>query len=254
MRIPVRLVVISALLGLMLPWAVGVPSAAAHADLIAQSPRDGQFLQVSATRTTVRIDFGELVEVTASGLRIRDYRGTVLSGRALVRSLPTSDPDVTPSRVWVTSMKPLARGRYAVEYSVLSQDGHRVIRAFGFSVGLTTSASRPAVVAMRTMLPAQPAPAVTISRPVVGWRSITVAMPSGTSGGEVRLTCQRAGATAPRVSAPFVWTLGRTIGGRATASGYLPTPCSYRIGVTVNRAFPRYPSSWQSTSVVAVGG
>jgi hypothetical protein len=155
-------------------------------------------------------------------------------------------------RVSARSKTALPKGRYALEYSVLSQDGHVVTGAIGFGVGVTTSPSRPSSVAMKTTLASQPAPKVVISRAQVGLRSIKVTLPAGTTGGTVKLTCQRVGGAAPKVSAPFSWALGKISGGTATATGFIPTPCRYTVLVILNRPFPQYSSSWTTTTGLVI--
>ncbi len=248
MKRPLVLALAAALVAAALPVLVAAP-AQAHAEVLGQGPRDGTVLTATSARTTVYVDFNEVVSITGSSLRIRDAAGVVRSLPATIRELPSGDPDVTPSRVSAVSKVALPKGRYAVEYSVLSQDGHRVTRAFGFAVGVYTTPAKPAVVVMRTVLTSQPAPRVVITRAAVGLRTISVRMPTGTAGGTVQLVCQRVGTAAARVSAPFIWALGpKASTGYAAARGYLPTPCRYTITVTVNRPFPKYPSAWTTTT------
>jgi methionine-rich copper-binding protein CopC len=252
MKRPVVLALVAALVAAAVPVLAATP-AHAHAEVIAQGPRDGAVLTATSSRTTVYVDFGEVVSITGASLRIRDAAGVVRSLPATIRALPSSDPDITPSRVSAVSRTALPKGRYAVEYSVLSQDGHRVVRAFGFGVGVYTSVAKPGLVPLRTVVTTLPAPRTVISRAAVGLRTISVRMPSGTAGGTVQLVCQRVGTASARVSAPFNWTLGPTVSGYASARGYIPTPCRYTITVTVNRPFPKYPSAWTTSVGLLVG-
>ncbi|WP_370247452.1 copper resistance protein CopC [Nocardioides sp.] len=225
---------------------VATAPASAHATLVGRTPQDGAVLRVSSTPTTVSVTFDEEVTITPSSLRVRGPRGAVLSGNA---SLILLEGD--QSRVQATTRKALPRGGYAVEYSIESADGHRLTQATGFGVGVSTPASSTARIALGSSSSGA-APRTTISGTRVGARSISVRMPADTNGGQVQLTCNREGSTAAKVGAPFVWELGRTVNGVATASGYLPTACRYTVVVTLSRPFPQAAGSWRTGTPIPI--
>lgn len=225
---------------LLAPVLVAVLPAApagAHASLSAQFPADGEVLAPSGEPTNVRYEFNEPVTVAPAGMAIRDGGGALVSGAA------GTAPDAAEVAT-VTSSAALAAGRYALETSVLSKDGHQLVFAYGFAVGPEQA------------LPAAPlslelAAADGVSAPLAvgvdgagpGRRTVTLPAADGITGGEVRLTCRRAaGERVAKVRAPFVWKLAAPQGGTATASGYLPVPCTYTVRVVLERAFPAAPS------------
>lgn len=234
---------------ILLSPLVLAPPAVAHASVLDVSPSDGARLTRTSATTLASVTFDEVVETSSSGLRVRSATGAVLTAGA--RRTIISGEDEDRSRVSARTRSSLPAGRYALEYSIVSADGHRLTRAFGFAVSAGTPASSTATVPMARSSSGA-APRVTISGTRVGARSIRVRMPSGTRGGQVQLTCTRSGSTPARVSAPFIWRLGATSGGYATARGYLPTPCRYTVSVTVERPFPGDPSAWRSTSALKI--
>lgn len=201
--------------------------ASAHASVIGANISDGQVLSATASARVFTVRFDEAVEAGAGSMRVRSATGRIMSGAA-----------AGSSSLSVRTLGALPRGRYALEYSVISQDEHPVTRAIGFGVGVTTPSSSPKSLSMPG------GPSASISGTRVGQRSIQVSMPSDGMGGEVRLTCQ----DTSKVRAPFVWQLSRS--GRA--SGYLPVACTYTVSVTVERSFPRGPL--MSTGSVRISG
>lgn len=228
------------LVAVLASLALLAPPAGAHAFLTAQFPTDGQILDSSADPTSVAYDYNEAVTVDPGGFAIRDAAGTLVSG-------PASAGADAPDRVGVTSSAPLAPGRYALETSVTSKDGHQLVTAYGFAVGPEPSAGAPTAVALELApVAADGAPlAVSVDASAPGSRTVTVPVPQGVTGGQVRLTCRRgAGDRVPKVRAPFLWKLGDPAGGVATATGYLPVPCAYTVRIVLERAFPASPSSY----------
>lgn len=201
--------------------------ASAHASAVGASISDGQVLSPSAAARTFTVRFNESVSANAGSMAVRSATGTVMSGAAS-----------GSSAISVRTKSGLKPGRYALEYSVTSQDGHPVSRAIGFAVGVGTPAAAAKAVSMSSG-----SPRVTISGGRVGQRTIKVAMPAGGTGGEVRLTCQ----SRDKVRAPFIWQLSAS----GSATGYLPMSCTYSVSVTVDRAFPRFPSTY--TGSVGIG-
>jgi hypothetical protein len=173
----------------------------------------------------------------------------------------------------VASTSALAAGQYALETSVRSGDGHQLVFAYGFAVGPVAenavaenavaenaaaenavaenaagdgSGAGAAVPLELAAVDPGGAPLVAaLSGTTTGARSVGVPVPAGVTGGEVRLTCRRApGERVAKVRAPFVWKLAAPQDGMATASGYLPVPCTYTVRITLERPFPASPVTY----------
>lgn len=115
--------VLAVLLTLAAVLALPGPRAAfAHASLVEVVPADGAVLETAPSRLTLR--FNEPVEITS--LRIVDGAGT---SRALVPS------GTGPSEVVEVPLPPLADGRHAVSWRMISADGHPVAGSAVFAVG-----------------------------------------------------------------------------------------------------------------------
>lgn len=238
---------------------VGTP-AGAHAFLLGQFPKDGEILDVAPTPTVVGYDFNEAVSVDPAGFALRDAEGRTVSGPASVAGLPSSAPrpeeprpgdavSLDPTRVSVTSSSPLAAGGYAIELSVRSIDGHQLVQAYGFAVGQVPQVTNTQVPVHVPAIGGGSPLAVTFDGSSPGSRTVRVPVPDGVTGGEVRLTCRREpGERIGKVRAPFLWRLGAPQDGTATATGYLPVPCSYTLRITLERAFPASPTSYVTTA------
>lgn len=212
--------------------------AGAHANIDGQSVRDGEVRAAKGTPSMFSVSFDQAVSAGASSMALRSANGSIVSGAARLTSSGWS------STVSVTSRTALPKGRYALEFSVVSADGHPVTRAIGFGVGVSTPSATPRSLSMHGGGDA------TISGARVGQRTIRVNMPAGSTGGQVKLTCQRSGGAA-KVRAPFIWDLGPSRGGVATASGYLPVACTYTVAVTAERSFPLFPVTWSGSVPIA---
>lgn len=247
-RAPRLLGAMAATIPLLVPVLVA-PPASAHASVLDIDPNDGAVLDRSSAPTSVSVTFDEVVSITSSSLRVRNASGGVLTGAASRTILSGGEED--HSRVSARTRRALPAGRFALEFSVTSQDGHQIARAFGFGVEVSTPASQRKRIRLASSSSGA-APRVVISGTRVGARAIRVRMPAGTTGGQVQLTCNREGDAPAKVSAPFVWRLGATSDGVATARGYLPTPCRYTVTLTLDRPFPADPSSWRTTSPLAI--
>lgn len=101
----------------------GPRAAFAHAVLVEAEPADGAVLETPPSR--LRLRFNEPVAITS--LRIVDGAGT---------SLPLAPPDAGPSDLVELPLPPLAEGRHAVSWRMVSADGHPVAGSAVFSVGL----------------------------------------------------------------------------------------------------------------------
>ncbi len=240
------------------PLGLVGPSAGAHAFLLAQFPKDGEVVEEGSVPTTIQLDWNETVTVDPAGAAIRGADAAVLSGPAsvtVIPAAPTSQPAPTPSaggaksaptRVSVTSTSALPVGRYALETSILSPDGHQLVQSYGFAVG-----DSPQVTGNQIPVVLDPANGVgaplnvNIDGALLGARTLRVVVPEGVKGGQVRLTCRReAGERVAKVRAPFVWKLNAPEGGTSSAAGYLPVACNYTMRITLDREFPASPLSY----------
>jgi len=102
------------------------PSAAfAHAYLVKSIPAQRTVLYHSPAK--IQLWFNERLEARYSSLTVTDESGkTVALGKAAVGR---DDP-----KLIAAELRPLAAGRYAVKYRVLSVDGHVVHDEFYFTV------------------------------------------------------------------------------------------------------------------------
>ncbi len=102
-----------------------VVPAAAHSQLQAAEPFDGQVLDVPPTQA--RLTFNEPIEVPVAGIRIFDSTGERVDDANVVRPAPEV------AAVGVGS--DLGAGSYIVTFRVVSADGHPIKGAYVFSVG-----------------------------------------------------------------------------------------------------------------------
>lgn len=128
--------------GLLLVGALAVvlaaaAPAAAHAQLTATVPADGEVLP--APPPSVELRFNEPVRVPDGAVRVYDTDGAQLSG---------GGDDDPRAEVVALDVVGLEHGTYVVTYRVASADGHPIKGAFVFSVGREGRASDDLVAAL----------------------------------------------------------------------------------------------------------
>ncbi|NHC15880.1 copper resistance CopC family protein [Motilibacter deserti] len=176
----------------------------AHAELKATTPVADSV--VAKAPTSVRVTFSEKVSGGGTALRVLDAKGAVRSRPATFAG--SSVQAGTPG---------LPKGRYALVWSVLSSDGHRITSARAFSVGLATPSAAAKTLTMKD--------AKNRSRPVrlsgdrVGVR--TLGLPVNALDGTVSLSH-------PRIPTALVWQAKGT-----SARGMLPFPGTYAVTIRV---------------------
>lgn len=110
-------------------------SALAHASLSGQTPGFRERLERPPTR--VVLHFSQVIQSIPGGIVVRDEAGHVVSDPAVLGS---------DRRSLVASLKPLARGAYAVRWQTLSvSDGHIVSGLYTFGVGVNAPPPTEAV-------------------------------------------------------------------------------------------------------------
>lgn len=192
----------------------------AHAAPVTRFPAEGAVL--IASPASVRVTFNETVAGGASALQVLTRTGAVKSSAARV----------TGSTVSASVPSTLPAGRYALVWNVVSEDGHPVSKASGFSV------KRPDPPASSTTLRLS-GQTVTLSGDRVGWRTLTLGGTLARSIGEVEWRF-------PGIPAPFSWTLSS---GRA--QGMLPFAGTYSV---VIRAYTSATSSKVLTGSIRIRG
>ena len=110
-------------LALALALLGSVRPVCAHGEMVRSTPQAGSV--VSTSPAEIRIQFTEGIEARFSGLEVTGPDGKrVATGRAQVEG----------SAMAVPLSKPLAPGRYRVNWHVLSVDSHRTKGSFTFEV------------------------------------------------------------------------------------------------------------------------
>lgn len=99
--------------------------ARAHAQVVSVSPANGTV--VSTAPANVSIAFNEVVVTKSSRLQLLDSKGKVVA-TTFVREENGTKYSLKPK-------KKLAKGTYALRYSVTSADGHIIVGASSFGVG-----------------------------------------------------------------------------------------------------------------------
>jgi methionine-rich copper-binding protein CopC len=168
-----------------------------HAGLVSASPSADGVLERSPT--AVRLRFSEPVTGGPDALVVVDATGSRISGTARLDGDRLSTP-----------LGPLGTGRYAYAYDIVSVDGHEVIAASAFAVGVATPRAVPVRIALGTRR-------LALSGARVGVRSIRLW--GGLREGTVRWT-------SPLLGAPFVWTFHDGV-----ARGMLPFSGTYAVEV-----------------------
>ena len=112
---------IAALLG----CAAVASTAQAHAKLESSDPKAGSTLD-SAPRT-VRMTFNEALEPAFSKVAIVDAANTATP-------LTHVEIDKANPKVMSATLPPLRPGQYKIQWSTVTNDGHKVKGEFGFSV------------------------------------------------------------------------------------------------------------------------
>ena len=200
---------VSALLGAAPAWA--------HARVIESSPGEGG---VMTSVSSARVVFSESVSGGVDALRILTATGRSLSQPARVSG----------SVVTASATSALPAGRYALAYRVISEDGHVIGNARGFSVRLADPVSAPQTVTLSGT-------SVSLSGTRVGTRSLKLK-------GELRRAIGQVTWRLPGFPEPFVWSLAK---GKAT--GMLPFPGTYSVMVT---AYSSASSTRTLTGVVRI--
>jgi methionine-rich copper-binding protein CopC len=115
---------VALLLGIILE-ALSATGALAHAGVVTVTPANGSVLPSAPTK--VGIVFNEGVDAEANRVQLLDGQAKVVPTRFTLSS--------DGSGVTLTPNKRLARGMYALRWSVVSADGHVVTGASTFAVG-----------------------------------------------------------------------------------------------------------------------
>jgi len=101
------------------------PPAFAHAKLVSADPADGAVAK--AGLTTLHMGFSEAIAGKLSGATVTDAAGKTVAAAGL-------DP-TDPKALLAVAKTPLAPGVYKVAWrAVASDDGHRTMGAYSFSV------------------------------------------------------------------------------------------------------------------------
>jgi methionine-rich copper-binding protein CopC len=115
-------------LGLAIPFALAatpLSPAFAHAKLVSADPADGAV--VKAGLSTLHLSFSEAIAGKLSGATVADAAGQTVGAAVL-------DP-ANPKALVIATKTPLAAGVYKVAWrAVASDDGHRTMGAYSFSV------------------------------------------------------------------------------------------------------------------------
>ena len=188
--------------------ALTSPPASAHASVVSRYPAEGAVL--ASTPSVARVTFNESVTGGSDALQVVNSSGAVMS----------ASPRVSGGSV-STSVSRLRPGRYALVWRVVSEDGHPVTQASGFSVGRADPAASAVTVRLSGTR-------VTLSGNRVGTRSLALDDALRGAIGQVEWRF-------PGLSAPFTWPLSS---GRAR--GMLPFAGTYSV---VIRAYTSATSS-----------
>lgn len=126
-----RRAIVAAVLGALL-----VPAgASAHASLTTATPGFRERLEGAPSRIVLR--FSQVVQLIPNGIVVRDTRGRVVSQSARLGA---------DRRSLLATLRPLARGAYAVRWQALSvADGHIVSGLYTFGVGVAAPPPTEAV-------------------------------------------------------------------------------------------------------------
>lgn len=200
---PLRLLVIVALVGV---WLVtGAPNASAHAGIASSTPANGA--QLSGAPKAVTLVFEEKVTLNGKGTRIIDGEGKT------VPSVATA----TGRKVVLVPKSPLAPGRYAAAWHLISVDKDAVDGAISFTVATANPRGKSVVV---DTLPRVP---TILSAALPGHRKLTFTTRAKT--GDVEWTS--AGLTEP-----ITWSV-KGNGKTARASGVLPQAGTWSFTATL---------------------
>jgi copper transport protein len=112
------------LLGPLVAAAVLAPSALAHANVVATSPRDGAILESAPTE--VRVRFDDSVSVAPGTAVVSNDGGSALGGPPRL---------ATGGRELVLPLRRLGDGDYSVRWRIVSDDGHIETGVLAFRVG-----------------------------------------------------------------------------------------------------------------------
>ena len=126
---PVAVVLLAWLITVLVAQVSAAGPAAAHAELVASTPANGE--QLREAPPEVALQFTEPVALVEGGLQLLDVEGQqldapppVLAGSTVRWPMPTQLPD----------------GAYVVSWRVVSGDGHPVSGAFAFGIGVAPDA------------------------------------------------------------------------------------------------------------------
>ena len=179
------------------------PGASAHAELQQLSPADGS--ELARAPRSLTLTFNEAVAATKSSIELLDARGKVLASNR-TEQVSTTHSLRTPT---------LRKGHYVLRWAVTSADGHPVVAAAAFSVGVPTRSGK-AVPLQLTGVDGSAKGRLDAAK--VGRRSITLPAVSGEGTVELRH---------PAFKAPLVWELNPS-GADLVATGLLPAPGNWR--------------------------
>ncbi len=100
-------------------------AASAHAKLLEAQPRAGQILAAAPER--IRLRFNETLEAPFSKIVLRDGHGVALP--SVAATVDTAHPDTL-----LLLPPPLPSGKYQLDWSTVTRDGHRTKGSVPFQV------------------------------------------------------------------------------------------------------------------------
>jgi methionine-rich copper-binding protein CopC len=184
------------------------PAASAHAGIESSSPKNGAQL-MSAPRT-VALTFAEPIKLDGTGSRLIDQNGATV-------------PSVVKAKgqhVTFSPRSPLAAGRYAAAWHLISADGDAVEGAITFTIATRNPKGAAQVIATKPRVP------TTLDGTLPGSRTLTL-ITKGTSG-DVEWT-------SARLPEELVWEIAGD-GTKAKATGVLPWAGVWSFTATVTDA------------------
>ena len=192
-----------AVLGLAVSLLSPAP-AWAHAGVVRVTPTPGS--QLTQPPSAITVTFTEPISVESAA--VLDARGTTIA----------TEWSVTGRTMTITPSASAPRGPLAVEWTVTSDDGHRVSGTVGYQVGA------PVGPTVRQRLITSPRIPMTLSRSSAG--PMVLAIDRAVASGSV--SWQH-----PDLDGPIIWPL--TGGSRAgRAQGVLPLPGPWQMTATLN--------------------
>jgi methionine-rich copper-binding protein CopC len=187
---------------------VGATSASAHAGIASSSPANGA--RLSAAPAAVVVRFAEKITLTGTDSRLIDRNGATVAAKVTAKG----------RKVTWTPQAPLAAGRYAAAWHVLSADGDAVDGAISFTVDVPNPPGTPVKVDAKPKVPT----VISAARP----GSRTLFFTTDARSGDVEWTSKA-------IPEPIAWTV-KGNGTTAKATGVLPTSGTWTFTATLTSA------------------